>query len=158
VFKSIRIRKFHFDRSDHSKNAIGHINYLRLLTKDYDYQKGDIFDERILRAAKSAFIDADLVYNKLLLLEGQLADCKLWTKGNLEQRVQTIISPEISYLELPNMVGKNFKEYHFNLKLHMQTIKTMSKSSMVDIKHVDLLNVQIPYLQIDNIVKTIEKL
>lgn len=157
VFKSIRVRAIYYDSASHSKNIIGHLNYLRLISNDYDYQKGDIFDERIVRIAKSCFIEADLFYNRLLILDDTLKECLSWTKGTLTQNVEIIISPEIPSSEISDLVGKNFKEYKLNLKLNSQT-SGKNTGPYIDPRPLNyFLNIHIPYLQIDDLVKTIEK-
>lgn len=156
VFKSIRIRKIYYE-ANKTKQVIGHLNYLRLLTKEYDYANGDILDEQILKAAKSAFIEANPIYSVLLILDHQLEDCKIWTRGNHKQTVTTFLTPVFDIAEAPALEGKEFKGYKLPLSLNIQTTATVSGRAVIDPQPVDVFNLQIHHLLIDKLAKTIER-
>jgi hypothetical protein len=160
VFKSIRVRKIFYENGEgkmeiKSRQVTGHLNYLRLYYPGYDHKVGDELDRKIFEKAQATFIDAGLVINNLLVLEGQLDDYITQTRGNLVQRVITTISPSIPYEEVAALVGKQFTQYNLTLKLKLQTTWDKIPSDRED-SYFEYFDIPIYYKEIDKLAMTIQ--
>lgn len=154
IFKSIRFRK-KFYEGKKSKIVNGNLSYLRILYEGYDLEKGDVFDQKILAYSKAAFIKAELVNSELIVFERQLDEYKQRVGGDIAQKLQIHIFPEIKYEDLNSLLGKSFEKHIINLKLNLQTYGFNIPTKKMD-HYIEYFDISIDHKILDNIIKTIE--
>lgn len=76
---------------------VGHLRYVRLLSSEYDYHKGDEIDAGILESVRVYFGKADVVIRQLALIEEQLQRWLTMTAGGVSKPVRLHLHPQLDY-------------------------------------------------------------
>ena len=131
----------------------GYIPYLRTFNpKNYDFEKGDELDEKIISIFKSNFSKVDLWINEQIVFEDQLETMLRTIEGGSKKNMTFQFSPLLPYHEASKFVGKTFNAYPIQFKMRLLTGQENKRINQIN----DYFICQLNYKKLDEFVETIK--
>lgn len=132
---------------------IGYLPYLRDFSPEkYDSHNGDYVDEKIITILRNSFPDSNWWIREEILFKEQLEITLKNIEGNNRKEIIIQFAPLIPYHEASKLVGKTFRAYPYSFHLRLFLSENSNKNEFIN----DYFICNLPYLNLDELVKTIK--
>jgi hypothetical protein len=129
-----------------------YLNLRKFDPKNYDSEKGDILDERILDTIKQSYPGSKLSSNVNILFQNQLEESLKQIDCETKRALTIQFFPMLPFENIQQFAGKEFYAYPFPFSLRILMIPDKNKMEFIH----DFLTCYLPYNEIERLVKTIQ--